>query len=190
MLGSLLLPGEAHGIDSAIHRARKVGVPEKDLVYGRIASFLADGDLAGAAALLPKWDKKAGDNALYQLTAGAALERAGDQRAIERYQAARDRDPKLVAAKVLLARLVLLEVGVDKGKPIVDALAKQVGNRPSVKALRGLEWAVDPSRPKELPADANALAGRAQAATAAARARAVHGRRARARSSRANTSRR
>jgi len=154
VLGLLLLPGQQQGVDSAIHRARKVNVPEKDLAYARIASFLADGDLAGAAALLPKWDKKAGDNALYQLLAGAALERAGDQRAIERYQAARDRDQKLVVAKVLLARLVLLEGGAEKGKPLVDALKKQIGNRPSTKALRALQWAVDPTRPKELPADA------------------------------------
>ncbi len=159
VLGLLMLAGDQQGVDSAIHRARKVKVPEKDLAYARIASFLADGDLAGAAALLPKWDKKAGDQALYQFLAGSALERAGDQRAIERYQAARDRDPKLVIAQVMLARLVLLEVGVDKGKPLVDALEKRIGkDRPSVKALKGLEWAVDPTRPKELPADAKLTA--------------------------------
>ncbi len=155
VLGGLILPGEPRGIDSAVHRATSIDVPEKDVAFGRIASFLADGDLAGAASQLPKWDKLAGDSAFYQLAAGATLDRAGDLRAVERFQAARDRDPQLIVAKIMLARVVLLEVGVDKAKPIIDAMAKQVGERADVKSLRALAWVVDPARPEKLPGDAD-----------------------------------
>jgi hypothetical protein len=111
VLGALILPGEARGIDSALHRARSVEVPESEIVFGKIASYLVEGDLAGAAASLPKFDKDAGKDPFFQLTAGAVLERAGDRRCIERYEAARALDPKLVVADVLLARSVLLELG-------------------------------------------------------------------------------
>ena len=46
---------------------------------------------------------------------GAALERAGDARAIERLEAARALDPKLVVADILLARLAVLELGAAEG---------------------------------------------------------------------------
>lgn len=154
VLGALMLPDEPRGIDAAVHRASVAEVPEVETAFGRIASFLVEGDLAGAAALLPKWDKTAGNDAYYQLTAAAALERAGDIRAVERYQAARERDDKLVLADILLARLVLLEVGVDKGKPLVEAARKKAGDTPNTKALSALEWAVDPARSKEPPKEA------------------------------------
>jgi tetratricopeptide (TPR) repeat protein len=151
VLDELLLPGAAHGIDAAVYRTHVVGLPEKSAVFGRIASFLANGDLAGAAALLPRYDKTAGDDAFYQLVAGATLERAGDLRSIERYQAARDRDPELIPAQVLLARVVLLEAGPEKAKPILDKLQSEIGNRADMRALLALNWAVNPDRPQDLP---------------------------------------
>jgi hypothetical protein len=154
VLRALLLSEESKGIDSAVHRGRTVGLPEKDLAVGRVASFLVENDLAGAAAQLPKWDKDAGRDAYYQLATGAVLERAGDLRAIERYEAARSIDPKLVPADILLARLALLELGKDKAKPVIDGLAAKVGEAPSVRALRALGWVIDPARSDEPPADA------------------------------------
>jgi tetratricopeptide (TPR) repeat protein len=152
VLGALILPSESRGIDSAVHRALSVGLSEEQVAFGRIAAFLVEGDLAGAAALLPKWDTRASKDAYYQLLAGAALEAAGDLRALERYEAARTLDAKLVIAEVLLARLALLELGPDKGRPMVEALKLKLGDIPTTRALSALLWAVEPDRPKELPA--------------------------------------
>ncbi|HEY6555803.1 MAG TPA: hypothetical protein VI072_00965 [Polyangiaceae bacterium] len=154
VLGALLLPGESRGIDSAVHRGLSVGLTEQQVAFGRIAAFLVEGDLAGAAALLPKWDKKASKDPFYQLAAGAALEAAGDLRAIERYEAARSLDPKLVAAEVLLARLALIELGPEKGQAVVASLTQKIGDVPTTRALKALVWAVTPDRPKEVPTDA------------------------------------
>lgn len=154
VLQALLLPDEPRGIDSAVHRGLQVGLEEKDIAFGKIASFLAEGDIAGAAALLPKYDKLAEKDAHYHLAAGAALERAGDLRAIERYEAARALDDQLIAADVLLTRLVLLELGVEKGKKPLEELKKKVGDTPTSRALSALAWVVNPERSKELPADA------------------------------------
>ncbi len=154
MLHTLLAPGESRGLDSATHRAKRVGMDEADYAFGKVAGFLAEGDVAGAAALLPKWDKRAGKDPYYQLAAGAVLERAGDLRAIERYEAARALDEKLLVADMLLARLALLELAPEKGQSIIEALKKKGGDAASVQALEALHWAVDPDRPKEVPAAA------------------------------------
>ncbi|HMJ13174.1 MAG TPA: hypothetical protein VK524_17255, partial [Polyangiaceae bacterium] len=154
VLGALMLPGESRGIDSAVHRGLSVGLSEQQVAFGRIASFLVEGDLAGAAALLPKWDGKASKDPFYQLAAGAALEGAGDLRAIERYEAARSLDPKLITAEVLLARLVLIELGPEKGEPVVASLTQKIGDVPTTRALKALLWAVTPDRPKAVPAGA------------------------------------
>jgi hypothetical protein len=62
-LSALMLPGEPHGIESALARCKELGVEESKLAFGKITSFLAEGDLAGAAAILPKWDDKAKSDA-------------------------------------------------------------------------------------------------------------------------------
>jgi predicted negative regulator of RcsB-dependent stress response len=154
VLRALLLDEESRGIDSAIFRGRAVGLPEKDLAFGRMAAFLVEGDLAGAAAQLPKWDKEASHDAMYQLAAGAVLEHAGDLRAIERYEAARSLDPKLVAADIFLGRLALLELGKARAEPVIQGLQSKMGDAPSVRALKALAWVVDPARGDEPPADA------------------------------------
>lgn len=154
VLRTLLLNEESKGIDSAIHRGRTTGLPEKDLAFGRMASFLVEGDLAGAAAQLPKWDKEAGRDAHYQLAAGAVLERAGDLRALERYEAARSLDPKLVPAEILLARLALFELGRKRAEPVIESLKEKLGDHPSVRALKALAWVVEPDRGEDAPADA------------------------------------
>jgi hypothetical protein len=146
VLGVLFLGADVPGVDSAVHRGRATGLREKDLAAGRIASFYVEGDLAGAAALLPKWDRDAGDDAIYQLAGGAVLERAGDPRAIERYDAARRLDPKLVPADIFYARLLLLEQGPAKARPVLDALHKKSVEPAALKALDAMAWALDPNR--------------------------------------------
>ena len=154
VLRALMLPDEPRGIDAAVHRTKQVDLPPERAAFGKVASFLVEGDLAGAAALLPKWDKKAGKDAYYQLAAAAALERAGDMRALERYQLARKLDDKLVLADILVARLVLLELGVEKAKPFIESAQKKAPGSASVRALEALAWAVNPDRPEELPKSA------------------------------------
>jgi hypothetical protein len=154
VLGAIMLGGEVRGIDSAIHRGRTVGLAEKDLAFGRMASFLVEGDLAGAAAQLPKWDKEAGRDAYYQLAAGAVLERAGDFRAVERYEAARTLDPKLAVCDILLGRLALLEFGKERAGPILASVKTKLGDHPSARALNALAWVVDPERTAEPPPEA------------------------------------
>jgi tetratricopeptide (TPR) repeat protein len=138
--------GESQGIDSALGRARQTGVPEPELAFARIGSFIAQGDTAGAAALLPQFDTSAKKDAYYQLLAGAALERAGDMRAAERYQLATSLDPELFPAQVMLARAVILEGDRQKGLEIVRHIRSKWQNRAESSALSALAWARDPSR--------------------------------------------
>jgi tetratricopeptide (TPR) repeat protein len=151
---AILAPDEPRGLDSATHRAKRVGMDDAEFAFGKLAAFLTEGDVAGAAALLPKWDKKAGKDAYYQLAAGAVLERAGDLRAIERYEAARALDPKLLVADMLLARVALLELGPEKARPVIDSLRQKGGDAATLQALEALYWAVDSGRPEQVPAAA------------------------------------
>lgn len=153
-LHTLLAPGDTQGLDSATHRAKRVGMTEAEYVFGKLGAFLAEGDVAGAAAMLPKWDKQAGKDAYYQLAAGAVLERAGDLRAIERYEAARALDDKLLVADMLLARLALLELGPEKARPVIDAMKRKGADVATLQALEALYWAVTPDRSPEVPAEA------------------------------------
>ncbi len=158
VLNALLMPHETRGIDAAVHRGRQVGLPEKDLLVGKVASFLVEGDVAGGAAMLVRGDKEAGTDAYYQLVAAAVLERAGDARGVERYRAAVQLAPELAPAEMLLARILLLEAGSAAAKPVIESLRKK-GETPSTRALAALSWVVDPDRPDEPPSDAQLSAG-------------------------------
>ncbi|MEI9949567.1 MAG: hypothetical protein WDO74_11455 [Pseudomonadota bacterium] len=154
VLYEVLTADEVRGIDSAVHRGKTVDLPEKDTAFGRIASFMAEGDLAGGAAILSRWDTASARDPYYQLAAGAVLERAGDLRAVERYDAARQLDPEFIPAQLLLARLLLLEFGGERAKPALEALRKKLGDAPITRALSALAWVVDSERPEALPDDA------------------------------------
>jgi hypothetical protein len=154
VLFALIAPGESRGIDSANHRAKRVGLAEERIAFGRVAAFYAEGDLAGAAALLPKWDKLAGKDAYYQLVAGAVLERAGDIRALERFERARALDPKLPLADLFLARLALLELGPEKARPVLDSFKKKTKDTAAIQALEALYWAQ--GRDRKIPLGASA----------------------------------
>ena len=149
VLRSLLSNEEVRGVDAAVLRARDLGVEEHELASGRLITFMAEDDLAGALALIAKWDRKAAKDPLFQLAAGAVLERAGDARARERYEKARLLAPRSLPAKLLAARLALLESGADAGRDLVEELGRSHAERVDVRALRGLMWVVDraPSAP-------------------------------------------
>jgi len=138
--------GESQGIDSALTRARQTGVPEPELAFARIGSFIAQGDTAGAAALLPQFDGPAKKDAYYQLLAGVALERAGDLRAAERYQLAVSLDSELLPAQIMLARALILEGDRLKGLEVVRHIRSRWPNRAETSALSALAWARDPVR--------------------------------------------
>ncbi len=153
VLTALMLPGEPRGIESALARCKTLDVDESKTAFGKLASFLAEGDLAGAAAIMPKWDEKAKGDPFYHLAAAAMLERAGDVRAVGQYQQAFELDPELLVARVFHAELVTLELGIGAGKPLIADVTARLGDGPVARALRGLAWAVDADA-GDLPDDA------------------------------------
>ncbi|MEO6602219.1 MAG: hypothetical protein ABIQ16_20225 [Polyangiaceae bacterium] len=162
VLYEILTADEVRGIDSAVHRGKTVDLSDKDTAFGKIASFMSEGDLAGGAAILSKYDAQSARDPYYQLAAGAVLERAGDARAVERYDAARQLDPDFIPPQMTLARLLLLEFGPERAKPTLDALRTKLGDAPIIRALSALAWVVDSERPESLPDDAKFQAGDAE----------------------------
>ena len=154
VLNALLVAGETRGIDAAVYRGRQVGLPEKELLVGKIASFLVEGDVVGGAAVLARSDKDGGTDPYYQLAAAAVLERAGDPRGLERYEAAVALAPDLAPAEMMLARLLLLERGTEAAKPVIESLRKKTGDTPSTRALSALSWVIASDRPDEPPPEA------------------------------------
>lgn len=130
------------GLESAIQRARGVGVPEPAVVYGNIASALAEGDLASAARLIERWDgdEQTKNDAHYQLLAGVVFERAGDERALERYGRAASLGTSRLA-HVLAARLATIALEPSAAKPLQDAAYAALGDDASTRALQALAWA-------------------------------------------------
>jgi Flp pilus assembly protein TadD len=56
---------------------------------------------------------------------------------------------------MLLARLLLLEFGSERAKPVIDSLRSKIGaDHPIIHALSALSWVVDAERPDALPSDA------------------------------------
>ncbi len=159
MLG-LLKGGESLAFEDATQRAKETGVPDRQIAFASVASFLFQGDTAGAAATLAKWDAVAQDDATYQLVAGATFERAGDARAIERYEAAAKLDPELFLAKVLLARATAVDGDPRRAAEIAKEIRASSPSRAEGAALVALAWARDPRR-GEPPADVKEIAANA-----------------------------
>jgi tetratricopeptide (TPR) repeat protein len=143
------------GIESALSRARTVGIEEQRLVFGRLASSLAAGDLPGAGSTIAEWDPRLGQDALYQLFSGAVFERAGNAAALERYALATRLQPDLQIAHLFAARLALLSQGPSDAKSTLEIACARLGSGPATDVLRGLEWASSPpaaGSPPALPA--------------------------------------
>jgi hypothetical protein len=167
VLHTLLSEEPAPGIESALERARSVGVEEPRLVFGRIASALAASDLPGAAQLVQQWDERAKGEALYQLLVGATFERAGNPMALERFVSATTLQPDLKLAHLMAARLALLQLGPEKAKPTLELAYARLGPGPAEQVLRGLAWASSPAANVPRPGAAERR-GPGRTATAAA----------------------
>ena len=112
-----------------------------------MASFLFQGDTAGAAAVMPHWDGgPAGADPWYQMVAGATLERAGDARARDRYATAAKLDPALVIAQVGQARATAMEGDAQEAMRLAQALRTSMPDRAEPVALVALAWGRDPNR--------------------------------------------
>jgi hypothetical protein len=142
----LVKAGEDVAFEDAMARAKDVGVPEEKFAFAHVASFLFQGDTAGAAAVLPRWDGPAATDVWYQLVAGAALERAGDARARDRYAAAAKLDPDLIVAQVGLARVTAIAGDAAEAMKLAKALRAKVPDRAEPIALVALAWGRDPLR--------------------------------------------
>ncbi len=150
-LTGLVRGGENIAFESAIQRAKEVGVPEHQIAFAYVASFLFQGDTVGAASVMPKWDALASKDAHYQLLGGAALERAGDGRAVDRYVAATRLDPQLILAEVLLARHVAIDGDPNKAMELAKLFQSKNPTRVEASALIALAWARNPLRDPAVP---------------------------------------
>jgi tetratricopeptide (TPR) repeat protein len=142
----LVKSGADVAFEDALTRDKEVGVAEEQVAFARVASFLLQGDTAGAAGVLPRWDGPAANDAWYQLIAGAALERAGDSRARARYIAATRLDPDLFVAQVGLARMTSFAGESDEATRLAKDLRAKEPDRAEPIALVALSWGRDPLR--------------------------------------------
>ena len=147
----LLKGGENVAFEDATVRAKEVGVEEKRLAFTTVASFLFQGDTAGAASALAKLDGKADDDAWYQLVAGATFERAGDARSAERYAAAVKLDPQLIIAQILLARATAVDGDPHRAGELAKEFRAKYPDRVEGATLVALAWARDPLRGEPPP---------------------------------------
>jgi tetratricopeptide (TPR) repeat protein len=158
----LLKGGDNVAFEDATVRAKEVLVEDKRLAFTYVASFLFQGDTAGAASAIAKWDGKADDDPWYQLASGATFERAGDTRALERYAAAVKLDPNLIAAQILLARATAVDGDPHRAAELAKEFRAKYPDRIEGAALVALAWARDPMR-GEPPPEAKEIADKAEA---------------------------
>jgi Tetratricopeptide repeat len=166
-LVGLIKNGADVAFEDAIKRAIEVGVPEDRIAFARVASFLFQGDVTGAAGLLPKADGAAQDgpatkDAFYQLVAGETLERAGDARARDRYASAVKIGPNLVLAQVALARSTAIDGDVHKAADLAKDFRAKYPQRAEGAALAALAWGRDPGRSDQAPPEVAETIQRAQ----------------------------
>jgi Flp pilus assembly protein TadD len=158
----LVKSGADVAFEDAMARAKEVGVSEDRYAFARVASFLFQGDTAGAAAVLPRWDAQAASDPLYQVVAGATLERAGDARARQRYATAAQLDPQLVVADVGLVRTMALEGDAERAMASARAMRARLPERAEPVALVALAWGRDPMRDSApLPSEVDEVGKRA-----------------------------
>ncbi|HVJ89141.1 MAG TPA: tetratricopeptide repeat protein, partial [Labilithrix sp.] len=147
----LLRGGADLAFEDSTQRAKAVGIEEKRVAFAYVASFLFQGDTAGAAATIAKWDNIAQDDPWFQLLAAATFERAGDPRALERYGAVAKLDPELVIAQVLLARATAVDGDPRQAADLAKDFRARHPERAEGSALVALTWTRDPLRGDEPP---------------------------------------
>lgn len=149
VLVGLLKGGADIAFEDATTRAKALGVEEKKIAFAYAASFLFQGDTAGAAIAIAKWDAAAQEDAWFQLVAGATFERAGDPRAIERYSAAVKLDPELIVAQYLLTRATAVDGDPRRANELAKEFKLRYPTRPEGPALVVLAWTRDQVRGEE-----------------------------------------
>jgi tetratricopeptide (TPR) repeat protein len=149
-LVGLVKSGADLAFEDAMTRAKDVGVPEEKYAFARVGSFLFQGDTAGAAAVLPRWDGPAGIDPWYQMVAGATLERAGDARARDRYATAAKLAPDMVVAQIAQARATAIDGDATVAMQLAKGLRVAMPDRAEPVALVALAWGRDPRR-EDLP---------------------------------------
>ncbi len=150
-LTGLLEGGADVAFEDAMARAKEMGVAEEKFAFAHVASFLFQGDTAGAAAVLPRWDAAASGDPWYETIAGAALERAGDLRARERYTRASQIEPALLIARFGLTRWTALEGEAERSAQMARQLRTDLPDRAEPVALVALAWGRDPMRESTPP---------------------------------------
>ncbi len=145
-LTGLLKNGADVAFEDAMQRAKALGVPEGKVAFANIASFLFQGDTAGAAATVAKYDAAGQGDAWFQLLAGATFERAGDARSLERYAAAVRLDPELMIAQILLTRATAMDGDPRRAAELAREFRTRYPGRPEGAALVALAWTRDPLR--------------------------------------------
>jgi predicted Zn-dependent protease len=154
-LVGLLNGGKDIAFEDGTTRAIEVGLKEENFSFAQLAGFLFQGDTAGGAALLPRFDGPSANDAWYQLLAGATLERAGDPRAIERYATALKLDPDLFIARIALTRTVAIDGDPQKAVELAKDIRARYPDRAEGLALMALAWARDPTRTDQAPKEAD-----------------------------------
>ncbi|MEJ7733731.1 MAG: tetratricopeptide repeat protein [Polyangiaceae bacterium] len=114
------------GLEAAVAAARGVGAAERDQAVGEQILASAANNEPRVKEILKLHDG-AGDRSLtatafYELAAGAVLEKRGDPKAVDRYQAATRADPSLYPAEVRLVRAMLLTGDANEGRRRARAL--------------------------------------------------------------------
>ncbi|MBX3233288.1 MAG: hypothetical protein KIT84_33370 [Labilithrix sp.] len=140
----LLKGGGDIAFEEATARAKEVGIEEKRYAFAHVASFLFQGDTAGAIANVAKWDERSGDDPWFHLVAGATFERAGDPRALERYAAAVKLAPDMLTAQILLNRAMAVDGDVKRATELAKEIRIRHPQRLESAALVVLAWARDP----------------------------------------------
>jgi len=161
-LVGLVTSGADVAFEDGMARDKDLGVPEEKYAFARVASFLFQGDTAGAAAVMPRWDGPAGADPWYQMVAGATLERAGDARARDRYAMAAKLDPDLLIAQVGQARAMAIGGDAQEAMRLARALRTSTPDRAEPVALVALAWGRNPNRESlPVPPEVDQVADRA-----------------------------
>lgn len=175
VIHALLDADAVTGIETALSRARTVGVPEADMAFGIVASSLANGEWKQAIAHIKQWDNQSTENGLFQLLAGAALEGAGDPLAIDRYRAAVKLLPDNKVAHLHAARLSLLQTSGTQPDPLVAPALSRLAQSPAALVLQALAQASRNDSKTKIELDLKKLNSATLPATLAPVANAVNG---------------
>jgi tetratricopeptide (TPR) repeat protein len=168
-LVGLLRGGADLAFEDSVQRAKAIGIDESRISFAHVASFLYQGDTAGSAAVIAKWDTASQNDPWFQLLAGATFERAGDARALERYSAAVRLEPELAIAQILLIRATAIEGDPRRAAELARDFRVRYPDRIEGEALVALGWTRDPLR-GEPPAEIKDVMEKADALPPALRA--------------------